>query len=378
MKNTMHKMDIKQLMDNYLGDKASPQERAEAQEFADFLAQQADLEGTLLELKSKYLHELNRAPEQIRSRRRRYALVAAFAVLLISGSMFYLSRQQSQVVPQGTYTVTNFFPAKDAAILKLANGKAIVLDASDTGQIYNSDGLLIHYAGHGMADYSNTHASAAVNSNAFDEIIVPRGGQYGLKLPDGTTVTLNADSQLKFKHRFNETLRTVYLQGEAFFAVADDPERPFQVVSSNQSIKVLGTSFNVSSYVGEPVQTTVVTGKVRLNTQDTSRPQEQILTENQQAIYVSGKVISVVSDITTTDAISWKDGQYVLDQVPLKQALIKLSRWFDVDVDTTNIKNNRPINASFSKKDSLSAVLSNIQRASKVKMELQGKRIVVR
>ncbi|UPK67995.1 FecR family protein [Chitinophaga filiformis] len=373
----MSKMDIKQLMDNYLDETATPEERAEAHRFGDFLARQADLEGTLRELKAKYQHELNMAPEQVRYRRRRQSVAATIAALLIAGSVFYFNgRRQAMLPAPEAIAHTDLLAAKPQATIKLGESNIIPLNPLVTGVVYQKDGLSISNSHDGVVTYTSSK-SGSYQIEAFSEFDVPRGGQYKLKLPDGTTVTVSASSRLKFAPLLNGADRIVYLQGEAFFDVAKDHQHPFKVVTTKQTLNVLGTSFSVSSYSGEPVVTTVVTGKVKLKTLDTARPQEQVLVANQQAVYVYGKAITT-SKVDAAKLTSWSDDRFVLDQEPLSQVLIKLGRWFDVEVDTTNIKFNKRITASFRKSKPLADVLENIYRANNIKLELDGRKIVLK
>jgi len=68
-------------------------------------------------------------------------------------------------------------------------------------------------------------------------------------LSDGTLVKLNSDSRLTFSEKFDETSREVFLEGEAFFDVKNNPKRPFIVRTQQINTTALGTSFNVQAYV---------------------------------------------------------------------------------------------------------------------------------
>ena len=84
-------------------------------------------------------------------------------------------------------------------------------------------------------------------------------------LPDGSVVRLNADTKIEYPERFDQGMRTVKLSGEAFFEVTKDSVHPFRIETSNASVEVLGTSFNVSAYPNSGrVEVNVETGKVRL------------------------------------------------------------------------------------------------------------------
>lgn len=91
---------------------------------------------------------------------------------------------------------------------------------------------------------------------------VPRGGYYSVLLEDGTTVHLNAESELVYPSAFSKDVRTVSLVGEAYFDVAHDAGRPFVVEVDGYSIEVLGTQFNVTAYADERIcRSTLVEGR---------------------------------------------------------------------------------------------------------------------
>lgn len=109
--------------------------------------------------------------------------------------------------------------------------------------------------------------SAVTVSNPTEATIVT--------LPDGSTVQLNANTQLQYPEQFSGNYRRVRLSGEAYFQVAHNPNMPFVIETNQASIEVLGTSFNVSAYPGRAsVEVNVTTGKVRL-TEMTGKSEEK-------------------------------------------------------------------------------------------------------
>ena len=81
----------------------------------------------------------------------------------------------------------------------------------------------------------------------FNELVLPRGGEYRLVLSDGTSVRLNSGSILRYPVSFSGKERTVELSGEAFFEVATDSLRPFSVKTDGLVVKAYGTSFNINT-----------------------------------------------------------------------------------------------------------------------------------
>src|SRR5690606_4885023 len=97
----------------------------------------------------------------------------------------------------------------------------------------------------------NTEMEAGVAISekvAENTLIVPKGGQYKVILPDGTAVWMNSDSKLVYPVRFDGKMRKVTLWGEAYFDVAKNAAQPFVVKADDVEIKVFGTQFNIRTY----------------------------------------------------------------------------------------------------------------------------------
>lgn len=114
-----------------------------------------------------------------------------------------------------------------------------------------------------MLKYSyDTVASTEVR---YDTLVIPRGSEYSIVLADGTKVFLNASSEIYYPVVFPGDKREVGLKGEAYFEVAKDEHRPFFVQTGDVRIRVLGTSFNVTSYPEhEKIETTLEQGRIQI------------------------------------------------------------------------------------------------------------------
>ena len=130
-----------------------------------------------------------------------------------------------------------------------------------------------------------TRSFPAVVLKAGETIAVQNGSRSRSMLPDGTTVWLNAGSKLFYDDHFSGATREVMLEGEAFFDVVKQPQRPFIVHTSGIDIKVLGTAFNVKSYPEDKtVITTLYRGSVKIFRENESEKSAIILKPNQKAI----------------------------------------------------------------------------------------------
>ena len=150
-------------------------------------------------------------------------------------------------------------------------------------------------------------------------------------LPDGTEVTLNSGSVLRYPNEFTGDKRTVELIGEGFFDVKKDTEHPFTVkMSAGNTVQVYGTKFNVDAYPGEDCVTTLVEGRVGFSyTDKNGKQRETQLIPDQQITRTTDGNVSLVG-IKSTTATAWKNSEIILDSTSLKQILKTLERRFGV------------------------------------------------
>lgn len=194
----------------------------------------------------------------------------------------------------------------------------------------------------------------------FNEIVVPNGSKIRVSLPDSTEVWLNSGSTLRYNGNFGNQSREVYLEGEAFFDVTENPARPFFVRTTDIDIKVLGTRFNVKSYPDEDIiETTLVSGKIEiLETKGKQSAHILQLNPDQKAYYSKRanaiqlqdksreakpqpsaiRPTSVVKlhEVTKQEEehieIKWKDNQLIFRDEPLETLARKLERWYGVEI----------------------------------------------
>lgn len=161
-------------------------------------------------------------------------------------------------------------------------------------------------------------------------VSVNKGQRAGITLPDGTIVHLNSESKLTYTPDFNGKLREVVLEGEAFFEVTPNKEKPFIVKTSVFDVEVLGTSFNVSVYNDENiVETALMEGKVKLTMQGCpSKP--VYLTPSQKFIYSRSDRQGTISIMEGDTELVWKQGILAFSAEPLEEVFRKIERWYGV------------------------------------------------
>jgi len=218
-------------------------------------------------------------------------------------------------------------PGVDKAVLTLEDGSQVVLENGNTFSKSNmsSNGQEIIYN-------ANTDKQEEVK---YNYLTIPRGGQFNIKLSDGTKVWLNSDTQLKYPVMFiNGTPRKVELVfGEAYFDVSPSAEHNgsnFIVVNNYQEVEVLGTEFNIKAYLDESkVYTTLVEGKVSVNMNNSV---SKYLTPSQQLTFNKETNSNTIRVVDVFDEISWRDGVFSFDNKSLKEMMVVLARWYDVEV----------------------------------------------
>lgn len=199
-----------------------------------------------------------------------------------------------------------------------------------------------------------------------------------VNLPDGTSVTLNHYSTLTYPERFKTDNREVELNGEAYFEVSKDKKHPFIVQTEAVDVRVLGTQFNVDAYRDSPdVRTTLLTGSVAVSNKSNS--EHMILKPNEIAIYnkVEKKLTRKLLE-DATDEISWRHGEFIFDDVPLRDIAQELSNSFGTTIQITDstLQNYR-ISARFRNGEDLETILSVLQDAGYFNYSHNDKQITI-
>ncbi|WP_372634393.1 FecR family protein [Fodinibius sp.] len=200
-----------------------------------------------------------------------------------------------------------------------------------------------------LPDFGSADKELAQKETQIQEISTELGQRTSFRLSDGTHVYLNADSRVQVSSAFGDSIRSIQLQGEAYFDVARDENSPFVVYSGHSSTRVLGTRFGVKAYPqDERVQVVVEEGKVAVNSSDKPAAGDLYLTENQVGFLDSdGK-----SQITRINGVSaylaWKDGRMVFESTSFESVIPQLERWYNIDIEADSSLFSQQVTASFS------------------------------
>ena len=209
--------------------------------------------------------------------------------------------------------------------------------------------------------------------------VVPLGQKKTITLGDGTKVKLNAGSTLRFPETFSDSIREVYLTGEAFFEVAENSNKPFIINSQGIETRVLGTSFNISAYPNsENVSVAVATGKVKVNLSNDSN-RSVMLIPNQMYVYHKSKDMDFkTEDINLSDLLAWRDKRIVFRKSLHDEIIETLERWYGVNfVVNKKIETGTGYTAQFKPDESLQATLEHMKYSLGFDYKLENKTVTI-
>lgn len=314
----------------------------------------------------------------IEQKRRRFRMRKTFHHLTIAACVlsfvlstaiyFYTDRNTTPASPK-TSSLAELFPnlPQNKVILTLSSGKKIVLDNKQT-QTISDNGEIVAESN----DHSLDYQSGIPSTLQYNTITVPEGSTFTLTLSDGTEVTLNSITTLRYPVTLQDN-RMVELNGEAYFDVAHTGQS-FTVKANGKEIRVLGTQFNVSAYPMHNITTTLVEGKVEVKSGTTHR----LLSPGQQAtVNLENNAIDV-KEVNTDIYTSWMTGKYEFDRTPLHHILSQLELWYGVKVvyKDPNLRNIRFDGTLFRNKP-LGFSLEIIQQVSNVRFTKENEMIIV-
>ena len=302
--------------------------------------------------------------------------IAAASVVVIGGvSAWILLSQEPDV---DNLSVTEKFESGKAIVtLEMASGLKYRLDTLSSVvrnnrvnvAFDNNDGVL-------KIKEQDSLADGATKEIGYNTVNVPYGGTYTVELCDGTKVYLNSGTTLEFPSRFDGKVRSVILKGEAYFDVARNVSKPFVVEVDEMKVKVLGTSFNVKSYVDEPgVYTTLVEGSVAILRD--GQPEKKIK-PGEQAYYNKGVGTLSIAEVDVNEFTSWKDGVFYFKDIALEEILRIVSRWYDLEVFYMNQGAKSVIySGKLPMYSSVEDVLRKFEISGDVRFELKGRTLTV-
>ncbi|SHL08910.1 FecR family protein [Chitinophaga jiangningensis] len=310
--------------------------------------------------------------ERLQPRRINWRLqvaAAASLLLLVTAGVYYWNVHHKPARKAVTAQQVLPKPGTNKAILTLADGTQVTLDSANTS-----------LAMQGNANVQLSGGQLAYNGNGntgpvqYNRLQVPRGGQFRIVLADGSRVWLNAASSLRYPASFHGSDRTVELSGEAYFEIAPAANQPFFVKVNNNTIQVLGTSFNVMAYTEEPgIRTTLLEGAIAVKTpKATTRMQPgQLATTTPDG----STNVTVAQDVE--EMVAWKNGYFLFNHEKIPGVMRQIARWYDVEIEYAGkIPADREFGGKINRNSSIEEVI-RILELSKIHVKLSNHKIIV-
>lgn len=289
---------------------------------SDSLIREAGLFMESLDVEEQWVKHQQRLKRQQREKIVWISMAASLLIFVAIRGWLYIGEVKNAfVVAPG---ITFLTPGHGQAELILEDGRSISLDASNRHELLNQ--------GHAYAHHSErklTYSSQVAHSNGkieYHTLRVPSSNTFQLQLSDGTSVWLNARSELTYPVDFAADNRSVILKGQGYFEVHPDKDKPFKVEANGMEIDVLGTAFDIQAYENEG-SAAVSDGLIRVahgKSVDLVRKGERI----QQ---VNGVLVKEKADFARLNA--WREGYFYFDHDFLEYVLQEMGRWYNLSYE---------------------------------------------
>lgn len=231
---------------------------------------------------------------------------------------------------------------------------------------------------------------------SYNQVTTRPASRTQLQLPDGSTVWLNASSDITYAGDFGKEFREVNLTGEAFFDVVKDPAHPFIIHTKTVDVKVLGTAFNVKAYPEDKItETSLIRGRIELTVKNKERS-KYFLEPNQKMVVFNDEIINNVVNRPSTDKIlvpeklnyyakdstvietSWVENKLIFqEKETFLEVAKKMERWFGVHIVFTDqsVANLRPF-GSFTT-ETITQALDALKELTKFNYKMNGNEITI-
>ena len=327
--------------------------------------EQKIVESQQINWKNDYQHFITKR-QRTRKNRRMKTIIRYAAILtlpIVAAGIFLLQKNDRQTIVSISEVIK---PGEHKAVLITGGGERITLSDSTLSPIQEQNGMIVNVTNNKVSYILPEDSLCTQGSPIFNTLQIPRGGEYFLTLADGTEVWLNAETEIRYPVQFTGDKRVVYLDGEAYFTVAPDKNKPFTVVSTHASVSVLGTQFNFRAYPDErDVQTTLVYGSVIM--QSEKYKQQIKLVPGEQGVLEKNSAKLMKQEVNTYLYTAWKDGRFAFRDARLEDLFHILARWYDLSVfyQSPEAKDIR-FTGDLNKTDDFKSILKIIEQNERV------------
>lgn len=219
---------------------------------------------------------------------------------------------------------------------------------------------------------SNENSFETLTSDNLKSYNAPSGEYIQFTLEDGTNVWLNSKSTLTYDSLFSNNERVVKLEGEAFFDVASDVNKPFKVHIGDYVVEVTGTEFNINSY--DYFETSLISGSVTIKNEKSGnsiglKPMESVREVNNAFI---------VSPVNENDLL-WKKGILSINDETIDEIIPILERYYEMQfiIENKNFDKNKKYTGKFRIEDGVEQILQILQIQNNISYRIEDDFIIL-
>ncbi|MGJ1432540.1 FecR family protein [Sphingobacterium spiritivorum] len=299
--------------------------------------------------------------------------VAAAVILIIMGAVWMMQKNSEPVRSASTLTKNSITPGGDKAILILEDGTQVDLENTVSGEINENGKFVATKVGNGKLEYNDGDVKTT-SAVSYHTLRTPKGGQFQLRLPDGTMAWLNAASSIRYPTAFVRSERKVEISGEVYFEVKKQNGKHFVVQVDDQKITVLGTRFNVFAYSDESfAQTSLIEGKVQVEI----KGKQLVLKPGLSSVYNKSTDKTEIKNFDPDEALAWQQGYFNFNAEHIESVMRKISRWYDVEVVYEGDMEGKVFSGTLSRFSNVQDILEIMTLTGEVKFKVKGRKIYV-
>lgn len=302
-----------------------PESEKEMQRAIDYLKSEGLNKSSL----DKFERELLFEKIQISIRKRQkvkyrkiYWYSAVAVVLLAIGLTLFLTQQEETIITT----------EKELIVGRMLDSEDIQLITNKESISFQND-IEVRFSEEGSAEIIKKNREVQkieIKKDYLNTLVVPYGKRSTLTLADGSKIWLNSGSVLEFPAQFGDKKREILLtSGEMYIEVTHDQSKPFFVHTSNFNVRVYGTKFNISNYMGSLQSVVLLEGSVSLQSKG---HRELFITPSEKAVYSDNGTFDT-QQVDVDQFISWKEGYLSFNKTPMTEVLQKVGRYYNLSFD---------------------------------------------
>ncbi len=293
----------------------------------------------------------------------RVAAVASIIFLIIMFSNNFINNK--------TYTSDLINYVNSLPEISYPDQTSLVIADNKTVSTDNKEAIVNYEAS--IVKMQNKEISKS-NISKYNQLITPKGKRSVLILHDGSKMWINAKTRVIYPKEFSNKNREIYVEGEVFINVTKDENRPFIVRTSKMNLQVLGTTFNLSAYPNEDINTVaLIEGSVQVE----MNSHNKVILKPNQLLTAYDREKYTVSDVDVSTYIAWKDGIYKFNGAPLSVIFKKLSDFYGEEIicnfDLKNIK----CSGSLDLKNNIKTVLENLSFITSFDIKYENEKYII-